>query len=105
MEKSEYFIDEYGDKYWYLPSKGQHYIHREDGPACERKNGTKIWYKNNQIHREDGPAIEEASSLKLKKWYLFHQRLPDQEIKTWLKENDIDIKTLEGLAAFKLRWM
>ena len=42
--------------------------HREDGPAYEGANGTKLWYKNNELHRNDGPAIEYADGTK--KWYL-----------------------------------
>ena len=36
-------------------SEGQY--HREDGPAVECLDGTRIWYVNGQLHREDGPAI------------------------------------------------
>jgi len=33
-------------------------LHREDGPAIELANGTKIWYIHGKCHREDGPACE-----------------------------------------------
>lgn len=32
--------------------------HREDGPAIEWADGSKIWFKNGLRHRDDGPAIE-----------------------------------------------
>jgi hypothetical protein len=47
-------------------SNGQ--FHREDGPAVEWSNGTKIWYRNGQLHREDGgPATEYPDGYKA--WY------------------------------------
>ena len=47
-------IDEDGNRFW-LNEKG--FKHREDGPACEYANGTKIWYVNGLKHREDKPAL------------------------------------------------
>ena len=44
--------------------KGTYILHREDGPAIERADGSKFWYKNNKLHREDGPAIEYVSGYK-----------------------------------------
>lgn len=32
--------------------------HREDGPAVEYSNGTKLWCRSGLLHREDGPAYE-----------------------------------------------
>jgi len=49
---------------WYLDGE----LHREDGPAVEMYNGTKIWYRNGELHREDGPAIEFDNGIK--KWFL-----------------------------------
>tara|TARA_R110000868_G_scaffold46524_1_gene153593 strand:- start:308 stop:499 length:192 start_codon:yes stop_codon:yes gene_type:complete len=43
-------IDSCGDKYWYLNDK----LHRENGPAIERADGTKEWwYHDKQIHCKD----------------------------------------------------
>jgi len=54
----------------YRNSKSQ--LHREDGPAVERTDGTKAWYLNGKRHREDGPAIEDADGYK--SWYLNGKR-------------------------------
>ena len=51
--------------YW-LNDKGQH--HREDGPAWEYADGSKLWFLNGLRHREDGPAIVYSQGLKA--WYL-----------------------------------
>jgi len=33
-------------------------LHREDGPAVERPDGTRCWHQHGELHREDGPAVE-----------------------------------------------
>jgi hypothetical protein len=43
-------------------------LHRVDGPAIERANGTKKWLLNGQRHREDGPAIEYQDGRR--EWWL-----------------------------------
>ena len=53
-----------GSKLYYKNDK----LHREGGPACEWINGNKFWYKNDKLHREDGPAIEEVSGFNA--WYI-----------------------------------
>ena len=58
----------YGDKFWYLPSKGRDYCHRLDGPAIEWKNGLKEWFVDDKRHRSDGPAIEHVGGTK--HWYV-----------------------------------
>ena len=40
----------------WLNEQGQ--LHREDGPAVENPDGSRMWMRNGQEHREDGPAIE-----------------------------------------------
>jgi hypothetical protein len=32
-------------------------LHREDGPAYERDDGTRRYYRQGVLHREDGPAV------------------------------------------------
>lgn len=41
--------------------------HRDDGPAVEWNNGSKMWYKAGALHRADGPAI--TNPLGDKEWY------------------------------------
>ena len=59
----------------YCNSDGE--IHREDGPAIERTDGTKSWYLNGKLHRVDGPAIEYADGTK--EWYLNGEYLTEEE--------------------------
>jgi hypothetical protein len=65
-----------GSKVWRLPN-GQK--HREDGPACECRDGTKFWYRYDKVHREDGPAIIRADGTEF--WYLNGEKLNTQPIK------------------------
>jgi hypothetical protein len=44
-----------GNRFWYVA--GTTIKHRDDGPAIELTDGTKIYYKNGAMHREDGPAF------------------------------------------------
>ena len=62
-----------GTKLWYL--NGQR--HRENGPAAEWSDGYKSWWLNGQLHREDGPAIEYINGTKL--WYLNGQCFTEAE--------------------------
>ena len=115
----------YGDKFWYLPSKGRDYCHRLDGPAIEWKNGLKEWWVDDKRHRADGPAIEFVSGTKAwwvdnrlhrldcpafegadgtKEWWLNGKQLPTEEVEDWLEENNINLKTESGQMALKLRW-
>jgi hypothetical protein len=64
LDQPKPVVDRYGTKLWHN-EVGQ--LHREDGPAVEGVNGTKIWYQNGQLHRGDGPAIKEANGSKY--WY------------------------------------
>lgn len=42
-------------------------LHREDGPAVELADGTRMWFQNGERHRVDGPAIEHADGSR--HWY------------------------------------
>lgn len=35
-------------------------LHREDGPAVEWADGTKMWFQNGKLHRDGAPAVELA---------------------------------------------
>src|SRR3990167_6610767 len=60
-------VDMQGTIRWY--KSGTTILHREDGPAVERADGTKYWYRDGKCHREDGPAVEYADDGE-KYWYL-----------------------------------
>lgn len=42
-------------------------LHREDGPAFESKDGTRVWYLNGELHRDNEPAVEYPDGTKF--WY------------------------------------
>lgn len=52
-----------GSKEWWIHGKK----HRVGGPAVENANGTKEWFINGKNHRIDGPAVLMASGDEL--WY------------------------------------
>jgi hypothetical protein len=56
-------IDQYGDRRWYVDGL----LHRPDGPAVERLDGTRVWYLSGRRHRVNGPAIEQQDGSRL--WY------------------------------------
>ena len=47
-------------------------LHREDGPAYIRANGTEFWLLNGRAHREDGPAVTMADRTEA--WWLNGKR-------------------------------
>ena len=53
--------DIYGNKRWFNHI-GQ--LHRDNGPAIEYANGSKVWIKNGKCHRINGPAIQYANGHK-----------------------------------------
>ena len=55
-------------------------IHREDGPAVERANGTKAWYQHGKRHREKGPAVEYPNGTKA--WWLEGKFIREEYSKT-----------------------
>jgi len=60
-------INSYGT-IWYINPYDKLIIHREDGPALIKADGTQYWYKNGNRHREDGPAIIRADGSQ--RWYI-----------------------------------
>ena len=103
MEESQFFIDEQNNKLWYLPSKGKRYYHRLDGPAIEFSNGAKHWFVNGKRHRIDGYAVIDICGPN--QWWINGNMPSGYEVKEWLEDNKVDLKTLEGQMAFKLRWI
>ena len=62
-------VDEAGTR-WYYNAADQ--LHRDEGPAVEHSDGTKLWFQNGLRHRTDGPAIEWANGTK--EWFQNGQR-------------------------------
>ena len=56
----------FGTKYYY--KKGEHILHRENGPAVDGGEFNREWWVNDLLHREDGPAVERGDGLVM--WYL-----------------------------------
>ena len=54
---------------WYYNSANQ--LHRDEGPAVEYADGTKLWYQNGQLQRTDGPAI--INRRRDKYWYQYNR--------------------------------
>ena len=63
-------VDVFGNTRWCKDAKCE-VLHRENGPAVEYADGSKIWYQNGQLHRTDGPAIDRANGHK--EWWQNHQ--------------------------------
>lgn len=71
-----------GTKIWYKNGKR----HRVDGPAIECSDGTKIWMQNEEYHREDGPAIDFATGQK--EYYLRGKKMSKKTFDNRLKEKN-----------------
>jgi len=67
-----------GAKYWYKEGNW----HREDGPAVERADGSKIWYKEGKFHRTDGPAFDYFNGNKY--WYILDKELKEKDFNSWI---------------------
>ena len=72
-------IDEYGNRSYYSDA-AMTILHRTDGPAIERAEGSQAWLVHGKLHRTDGPACEYASGSK--DWYLNGQRLSEAKFLT-----------------------
>jgi len=84
-------------------------FHRLDGPAFERcpttanNNWSKMWFVYGKHHRIDGPACEYSDGGR--SWWINGRILNCNAVEDWIKENNIDLKTIEGQTALKLRWI
>ena len=65
LSMSKLNIGEYGALRW-KNKDGE--LHRDNGPAIIRSNGTQQWFKNDKRHREGGPAEINVNGDKL--WYI-----------------------------------
>lgn len=77
-------------------------LHREDGPAEEFTDGDRFWWQNGKQHRVDGPAV--MWKVGKTEWWLNNEELDKKIIEKWIKENNINLETIEGQVAFKLQW-
>ena len=62
-----------GSRMWFLDGK----LHREDGPAYECPDGSREWYLDGKRHREDGHAVERPNGTRF--WYRNGERLSEEE--------------------------
>ena len=71
MKEQFIIVTKEGSKFYYKDEEFT-ILHREDGPAVERFDGSKSWCKvwiiDGKRHRTDGPAIEFADGTKL--WFI-----------------------------------
>ena len=114
-------VDDVGDKRWYNAA-GK--LHRVDGPAVERADGSKSWYQNGQrhrvngaaveyadgskewwvngqLHRVDGPAVERADGSKL--WYLYGEELTETEFNRRTTTKELSIADIEKLLGYPVK--
>ena len=99
MKTHKVIVDEYGAIRWYNEA-GQ--LHREEGPAIEYADGTKVWYLNGQYHREDGPAKEWADGSK--SWWLNGQFLTEEEFnKRTQPHQEMTVAQLEQELGYKIK--
>ena len=73
-------VDWYGTRKYYN-NAGE--LHRLNGPAIERADGTKYWYQHGLRHRIDGPAIEWCDGDKW--WFINGVHLTAAEFKLAVK--------------------
>ena len=92
MKEQFIHIKESGNKAYYS-DREMTILHREDGPAIEYANGSKVWYLDGKRHREDGPAVEGSSRYKA--WYLNGKELTEDEFNA--RTNPVEL-TLDEIA-------
>jgi hypothetical protein len=82
MEEQYIKIDRDGNKFYYQ-GKAMTILHRLDGPAVERANGSKSWFVDGKRHRLDGPAVEDANGDKA--WWVDGKELSEEAFNTLTK--------------------
>jgi len=84
-----------GDKEWWQYGK----LHRKNGPACiDSKIGLVGWYINGKRHRLNGPAVEFSNRINI--WYVNDKKLNTKKVETWIKSNNINLKTKQHQVLF-----
>ena len=86
-----------GTKLWYKHGK----LHREGGPAIECKNGSKLWFKHGKCHMEDGPAVKCLNGNKY--YYLEDNQYTEREY--WEKVKELGKCKLFKLDKGKICWI
>ena len=78
MATKKYYVtvDECCTTRWYKDAKCK-ILHRENGPAIEWADGTKLWYQNGLRHRTDGAAVEFLDGGKA--WFINGEGLTEAE--------------------------
>ena len=99
----EPFEDKYGNVRWF---NERGVMHRTDGPAVVKPNGTKKWFIDGMLHRMDGPAVEYANGMRL--WFIANNAYDD--VYDWAEaalkwqgnenpsEDDVEAKVQETMA-------
>jgi len=52
-------------------------LHRDKGPAIEKRLGGKEWYQHGKLHRFDGPAVIYPDTIE---WYQFGKKHRDNDL-------------------------
>jgi hypothetical protein len=100
-----YEVKKYDDRTeWFLDGKR----HREDGPAIDYNDGSKLWCLNGELHREDGPAIDYNDGSK--SWYLNGKKLSQEKFNEWKNSQvtqethkELTINQIENLLGYKIK--
>jgi len=92
-----------GDKTW---SNGATAYYLKRSKVNNRnKKICKEWYVNGKRHRLDGPAVEFVSTINTYvEWWINNKFIEECEIKTWIKNNNIDLKTKQHQVLFMLKF-
>ena len=106
MTEIEYYINDEvykTDDYTKVPFN---ILNRLDGPAIieknDKKDNLKAWFINGKFNRLDGPAIICSDGTLY--WYINDKKLNTEEVESWVKDNNLDLKTKQHQALFMLRF-
>ena len=75
-------------------------LHREDGPAAEWSDGSKLWYINGKLHREDGPAVEYANDSRY--WYINGKELTEEQFNS-RHVKELSMEEIERIFGYKVK--
>jgi len=97
--EEQYIVTNADDDKRYFKDKAKTILHREDGPAIEWGDGSKMWFVNGKRHRLDGPAIEGVSGNNA--WCINGESISEEEFykrTDWREDQHIvDLRYLRGL--------